>query len=84
MYAPPQVFIAISLILGDGLYNLIKIILITGKEVMNARSKQDALPIVATSAKGKHNAGCGAILLLSDWSFYTHLSLARHFILYKS
>nr|CAD1836631.1 unnamed protein product [Ananas comosus var. bracteatus] len=50
------VFIAISLILGDGLYNLIKIILITGKEVMNARSKQDALPIVATSAKAAESS----------------------------
>ncbi|OAY68314.1 putative metal-nicotianamine transporter YSL6 [Ananas comosus] len=51
-----KVFIAISLILGDGLYNLIKIILITGKEVMNARSKQDALPIVATSAKAEESS----------------------------
>lgn len=35
-----KVFIAISLILGDGLYNLIKIIAITVKELANSSSKQ--------------------------------------------
>lgn len=42
-----QVFIAISLILGDGLYNLIKIIAITVKEICNKRTKQGSLPIVS-------------------------------------
>lgn len=41
-----QVFIAISLILGDGLYNLIKIVIITIKEFLNACSKQTSLPLV--------------------------------------
>lgn len=41
-----QVFIAISLILGDGLYNLIKIIYITAKEMSNKSTKQSKLPIV--------------------------------------
>lgn len=41
-----QVFISVSVILGDGLYNLIKIIYATIKEVMNARSKQGRLPLV--------------------------------------
>ncbi|THU50494.1 hypothetical protein C4D60_Mb06t20810 [Musa balbisiana] len=41
-----KVFIAISLILGDGLYNLIKIVVITAKEILNARSKQTSLPLV--------------------------------------
>ncbi|KAL8139960.1 hypothetical protein V2J09_005981 [Rumex salicifolius] len=40
-----KVFIAISLILGDGLYNLVKIIAITVREVLNASSKQK-LPIM--------------------------------------
>lgn len=40
-----KVFIAISLILGDGLYNLIKIIAITVKEMTNSGSKQK-LPIM--------------------------------------
>ncbi|OVA09593.1 Oligopeptide transporter [Macleaya cordata] len=40
-----KVFIAISLILGDGLYNLIKIIAVTIKEMCNNSSKQN-LPIV--------------------------------------
>ncbi|XP_052151896.1 probable metal-nicotianamine transporter YSL6 [Oryza glaberrima] len=41
-----KVFISVSVILGDGLYNLIKIIYATIKEVMNARSKQGRLPLV--------------------------------------
>ncbi|KAA3464181.1 putative metal-nicotianamine transporter YSL6 [Gossypium australe] len=41
-----KVFIAISLILGDGLYNLIKIIYITAKEMSNKSTKQSKLPIV--------------------------------------
>ncbi|XP_021713637.1 probable metal-nicotianamine transporter YSL6 [Chenopodium quinoa] len=40
-----KVFIAIALILGDGLYNLIKIISITVKELSNSRSKEK-LPIM--------------------------------------
>ncbi|KAI8020157.1 putative metal-nicotianamine transporter YSL6 [Camellia lanceoleosa] len=40
-----KVFIAISLILGDGLYNLIKIITITIKELCNT-PKQKNLPVV--------------------------------------
>ncbi|XP_010679992.2 probable metal-nicotianamine transporter YSL6 isoform X1 [Beta vulgaris subsp. vulgaris] len=40
-----KVFIAIALILGDGLYNLIKIIAITVKEISNSRSKEK-LPIM--------------------------------------
>ncbi|KAG6528434.1 probable metal-nicotianamine transporter YSL6 [Zingiber officinale] len=42
-----KVFIAVSLILGDGLYNLIKIVIITVKEIMNSRSKKASLPLVA-------------------------------------
>ncbi|KAM5582043.1 putative metal-nicotianamine transporter YSL6 [Rosa sericea] len=41
-----KVFIAIALILGDGLYNLIKIIAITLKEICNKSSKQSNLPLV--------------------------------------
>ncbi|MBA0812398.1 hypothetical protein Gohar_026369 [Gossypium harknessii] len=41
-----QVFIAIALILGDGLYNLIKIIYISAKEVCKKSTKQSKLPIV--------------------------------------
>ncbi|RWR74490.1 putative metal-nicotianamine transporter YSL6 [Cinnamomum micranthum f. kanehirae] len=41
-----KVFVAISLILGDGLYNLIKIIVMTVKEISNARTtKQGNLPV---------------------------------------
>jgi hypothetical protein len=47
-----QVFISVSVILGDGLYNLIKIIYATIKEIMNARSKQGRLPVVG-SGNGK-------------------------------
>lgn len=38
-----QVFVAISLILGDGLYNLIKIISVTIKEIC---TKRQNLPVV--------------------------------------
>ncbi|KAI4366780.1 hypothetical protein MLD38_022609 [Melastoma candidum] len=48
-----KVFIAISLILGDGLYNLIKIIGITLKEVFNKSSKMPNLPIVMESLDGE-------------------------------
>ncbi|XP_015570953.1 probable metal-nicotianamine transporter YSL6 isoform X1 [Ricinus communis] len=41
-----KVFIAISLILGDGLYNLIKIIAITFKEMCNKSTKENHLPTV--------------------------------------
>ncbi|KAI5015578.1 hypothetical protein ZWY2020_056968 [Hordeum vulgare] len=41
-----MVFISVSVILGDGIYNLIKIIYATIKEIMNARSKQGRLPLV--------------------------------------
>lgn len=41
-----KVFISVSVILGDGLYNLIKIIYATIKEIMNARAKQGRLPLV--------------------------------------
>ncbi|VAH47297.1 unnamed protein product [Triticum turgidum subsp. durum] len=41
-----KVFISVSVILGDGIYNLIKIIYATIKEIMNARSKQGRLPLV--------------------------------------
>jgi len=40
-----QVFIAISIILGDGLYNLVKIFFIIAREFCNAQSKQRNLPV---------------------------------------
>ncbi|CAA7055167.1 unnamed protein product [Microthlaspi erraticum] len=40
-----KVFIAITIILGDGLYNLIKIIVVTVKELCNKSSKQQHLPV---------------------------------------
>ncbi|KAI0515497.1 hypothetical protein KFK09_008162 [Dendrobium nobile] len=49
-----KVFIAISLILGDGLYNLVKIIYITIKEMLNARSQRNALPHVANQEAENH------------------------------
>ncbi|KAH9743413.1 putative metal-nicotianamine transporter YSL6 [Citrus sinensis] len=42
-----KVFIAISLILGDGLYNLIKIITITVKEMWNRSTKDSKLPFTS-------------------------------------
>ncbi|VVA26821.1 PREDICTED: probable metal-nicotianamine [Prunus dulcis] len=41
-----KVFIAIALILGDGLYNLVKILTFTLKEICNKSSKQSNLPVV--------------------------------------
>ncbi|KAM0869468.1 hypothetical protein ACQ4PT_040650 [Festuca glaucescens] len=35
-----KVFVAISIILGDGLYNLVKIFIIISREICNAQSKQ--------------------------------------------
>ncbi|KAK4483234.1 hypothetical protein RD792_010417 [Penstemon davidsonii] len=47
-----KVFIAISLILGDGLYNLIKIILVTIKEIC---SRPQNLPIVKEASDGDNS-----------------------------
>ncbi|KAJ6846022.1 putative metal-nicotianamine transporter YSL6 [Iris pallida] len=44
-----KVFIAISIILGDGLYNLVKIVYITVKEILNSRITKNSLPIVAST-----------------------------------
>ncbi|MQL80674.1 hypothetical protein Taro_013100, partial [Colocasia esculenta] len=52
-----MVFIAISLILGDGLYNLIKIVAITVKTMCNAQTKCSSLPLVNTS-EGKWLFSC--------------------------
>lgn len=41
-----KVFVAISLILGDGLYNLVKIISITSKEVYTQYGKQNTIPLI--------------------------------------
>ncbi|CAJ1788490.1 unnamed protein product [Sphenostylis stenocarpa] len=41
-----KVFISIALILGDGIYNLVKIILITVREMWKASSKRNSLPVV--------------------------------------
>ncbi|KAK9925539.1 hypothetical protein M0R45_033861 [Rubus argutus] len=48
-----KVFIAIALILGDGLYNLIKIIAITLKEISSKSSKQSNLPLVIEKLDGE-------------------------------
>ncbi|KAL5548922.1 hypothetical protein UlMin_004154 [Ulmus minor] len=49
-----KVFIAIALILGDGLYNLIKIIAITSREMCNRGTKQTNLPDL-TEALGRRS-----------------------------
>lgn len=48
-----KVFIAISLILGDGLYNLVKIISITIKQMCNSSTKQRSLPIIMEGLDGE-------------------------------
>ncbi|XAR58297.1 hypothetical protein NMG60_11026743 [Bertholletia excelsa] len=48
-----KVFIAISLILGDGLYNLIKIIAITIREMCKNSNKQKDLPVISESSDGE-------------------------------
>ncbi|KAJ7976650.1 Oligopeptide transporter [Quillaja saponaria] len=50
-----KVFISISLILGDGLYNLIKIIMITVKEMFNQSSKQTNLPVMKEILDGENS-----------------------------
>lgn len=47
-----QVFIAISLILGDGLYNLIKIISLTVKEICNKSTTNSNLPLIKEATGG--------------------------------
>ncbi|KAK4272207.1 hypothetical protein QN277_020794 [Acacia crassicarpa] len=42
-----KVFISISLILGDGVYNLVKIIMITVREMCGTHFIQNSLPVVA-------------------------------------
>ncbi|XP_058761107.1 probable metal-nicotianamine transporter YSL6 isoform X1 [Vicia villosa] len=47
-----KVFISIAIILGDGLYNLVKIIVITIREMWRTRSKQNSLPVVTEVPDG--------------------------------
>ncbi|VVB01170.1 unnamed protein product [Arabis nemorensis] len=44
---PVKVFIAIAIIRGDGLYNLVKIIAVSVEEICTNSSRQLNLPIVA-------------------------------------
>ncbi|XP_078432637.1 putative metal-nicotianamine transporter YSL6 [Wolffia australiana] len=44
-----KVFIAISIILGDGLYNLIKIVTITTREIVIVRAQSQRVPLPLTS-----------------------------------
>lgn len=44
-----QVFIAISIFLGDGLYNLVKMVILTGRNFWAQRKARDNLP---TNSKG--------------------------------
>ncbi|XP_061339081.1 probable metal-nicotianamine transporter YSL6 isoform X3 [Gastrolobium bilobum] len=46
-----KVFISIAIILGDGIYNLIKIILITAREMWRTSFKQNSLPVVTESSE---------------------------------
>ncbi|KAK4346176.1 hypothetical protein RND71_032515 [Anisodus tanguticus] len=48
-----KVFIAISLILGDGLYNLIKIVSISVREIFKNSSTQNNLPLVMEVTGGE-------------------------------
>jgi hypothetical protein len=65
MFPAFQVFISVSVILGDGLYNLIKIIYATIKEIMNARAKQGRLPLVQVQD--------GTLILILYFLFYTSM-----------
>ncbi|WJX81160.1 putative metal-nicotianamine transporter ysl6 [Trifolium repens] len=61
-----KVFISIALILGDGIYNLVKIILITVREMWKTRSKQNSLPVVTEVPDGDsselHLASCAVMM----------------------
>ncbi|XP_004514626.1 probable metal-nicotianamine transporter YSL6 [Cicer arietinum] len=50
-----KVFISIALILGDGIYNLVKIITITIREMWRTRSKQSTLPVVTEVLVGENS-----------------------------
>ncbi|CAL1358413.1 unnamed protein product [Linum trigynum] len=41
-----KVFISIAIILGDGLYNLVKIIYVSTKELLNKSTKEHKLPVI--------------------------------------
>lgn len=46
-----KVFVAIALFLGDGLYNLVKIIILSGRNVVaQRRAKKSGLPVTAKTA----------------------------------
>lgn len=47
-----KVFIAISIILGDGLYNLVKIFVVIAKEFYSLQSKERDLPVQAVEDDG--------------------------------
>lgn len=68
-----QVFISVSVILGDGLYNLIKIIYATIKEIMNARAKQGRLPLAQVQD--------GMLIPILYFAFYTLMQQDLMFLL---
>ncbi|CAN1307084.1 Probable metal-nicotianamine transporter YSL6 [Linum perenne] len=51
-----KVFISIALILGDGLYNLIKIVWISTKEMCNASRKEHKLPLLTEILADDHDS----------------------------
>lgn len=75
-----QVFIAISLILGDGIYNLIKIIAITVKEISNKSTKDTNLPVTA-EALGKDIYSFESNLKIYPVNVLAIKSMVRHFCL---
>ncbi|KAE8661643.1 putative metal-nicotianamine transporter YSL6 [Hibiscus syriacus] len=52
-----KVFLSMALILGDGLYNLIKIICVIAKEMCNKSTKESKLPIVQEGINDQSSTG---------------------------
>ena len=58
-----KVFVAIALFLGDGLYNLVKIIIMSGRNVVaQRRAKKTGLPVVNKTASKLMQSMCAACL----------------------
>jgi hypothetical protein len=66
----PQVFIAIAVILGDGLYNFIKVTIISGRALYVHYQNRDQLPIAAS----------GTHFFISLTIAITELSMTRQLI----
>ena len=51
---PVQVFISVAFILGDGLFNIVRIVIISVRTIMRGRSAAQSLPVLMANGQQAH------------------------------